>query len=105
MSRGLLLALASLGLTGCGTRFVSHTRVEPTTLASNTQDYDRYVERRTAALIAMGAVTDPQKAESKAHQEAINRYGLRAAEVTTTWSTKRTSSVDTALLDKLEQRR
>lgn len=105
MSRALLLALASLALTGCGTHFVSHTRVEPMTLASNAQDYDRYVEQRTASLISMGVITDPRKAESKAHQEAINRYGLRAAEVRTTWSTKRTSSVDTAVLDKLEQRR
>lgn len=105
MSRALLLALATLGLTGCGTHLVRQTRVEPLTLASNVQDYDRYVEQRTASLLAMGAFTDQRKAESKAHAEAINRYGARAAEVTTTWTTRRASTVDTAILDKVTQRR
>ena len=53
----------------------------------------------------MGAFTDQRKAESKAHAEAINRYGARAAEVTTTWTTRRANSVDTAILEKVTQRR
>jgi len=105
MSRALFLALVSLSLTGCGTQLVRHTRVEPITLASNANDYDRYVEQRTASLLAMGVFTDERKAESKAHAEANNRYGARAAEVTTTWTTRRSSSVDTAVLDKMAQRR
>ena len=105
MPRALFLALVSLSLTACGTHFVRHTRVEPITLASNAQDYDRYVEQRTASLLAMGAFSDRGKAESKAQWEATNRYGPRAAEVTTTWTTRRSSSVDTAVLDKMAQRR
>jgi outer membrane lipopolysaccharide assembly protein LptE/RlpB len=105
MIRALVLALTSLGLTGCGTHLVSHTRVEPITLASNVQGYDRYVEQRTASLLAMGAFTDRSKAEAKAQQEAANRYGPRAAEVTTTWTTRRAPSVNTAILDQMAQRR
>ena len=105
MPRVLFLALVSFSLTGCGTHLHRHTRTEPITLASNVQDYDRYVEQRTASLLAMGAFTDRGKAESKAHAEAINRYGARAAEVTTTWTTRRASTVDTAILDKVTQRR
>ena len=58
-----------------------------------------------SAYTDLGAFTDQRKAESKAHAEAINRYGARAAEVTTTWTTRRASTVDTAILDKVTQRR
>jgi hypothetical protein len=53
----------------------------------------------------MGAFTDRSKAEAKAQQEAANRYGPRAAEVTTTWTTRRAPSVNTAILDQMAQRR
>ena len=107
MPRRLFLTLIglSLVLAGCGTPAATRTRVQPATLASNTRDYDRYVEQRTDALVAMGAFKNRGDAELKARTDATNRFGERDAEVSTSWTWSTRRAAEPVNLDPLAKKR
>jgi hypothetical protein len=94
-----------LGLAGCGTPVATRTRVQPATLASNTRDYDRYVEQRTDALVAMGAFKNRGEAEIKARTDAANRFGERDSEVSTSWTWSTRRAAEPVNLDPLAKKR
>ena len=87
MIRALPLVVFVLVLTaaGCGS-VKTTTRAHRATLADNTQDFDRYVERRTNSLALMGVTKNRGEAEFQARTEATRRYGERTPEYTSSWS-------------------
>lgn len=93
-----LVVVLAFAVSGCGS-IQTTTRTHQATLADNTQDFDRYVERRTTMLQEMGVTKNSSEAEFQARNEATRRYGERTPEVSTTWSWRSSKEPQLKLAD------